>query len=102
MAEFGAGVVIADPDLEGAQRVVKPIEAAGGSADVVRDDGRHPDRCRCAGAVRLRCAVLERRGAGGGVDLPFGGWKGSGVGREKGFERLAGYRQTKAIAVGTP
>ncbi|PSK65410.1 NAD/NADP-dependent betaine aldehyde dehydrogenase [Micromonospora sp. MH33] len=36
------------------------------------------------------------------MDLPFGGWKGSGVGREKGFERLAGYRQTKAIAVGTP
>ncbi|SCL22641.1 hypothetical protein GA0074694_3418 [Micromonospora inyonensis] len=42
--------MIADPDLEGAQRGVKPIEAAG---------------------------------------------------REKGCERLAGYSQTKAIAVGT-
>ena len=35
----------------------------------------------------------------GGVEVPFGGWKGSGYGREKGMEALAHYSQTKAVIV---
>jgi aldehyde dehydrogenase (NAD+) len=38
-------------------------------------------------------------GAGGGVELPFGGVKRSGYGREKGFEALAAYTHTKTVAV---
>lgn len=38
-------------------------------------------------------------GAGGGVELPFGGVKRSGHGREKGFEALAGYTQSKTVAI---
>ena len=32
---------------------------------------------------------------GGGVETPFGGYKNSGIGREKGFEALAHYTQVK-------
>jgi aldehyde dehydrogenase (NAD+)/betaine-aldehyde dehydrogenase len=38
-------------------------------------------------------------GAGGGVELPFGGFRKSGYGREKGVEALDAYTATKAIVV---
>ncbi|MFF1253916.1 aldehyde dehydrogenase family protein [Pseudarthrobacter sp. NPDC058329] len=36
-------------------------------------------------------------GAGGGVELPFGGFKKSGYGREKGYEALDAYTETKTV-----
>jgi aldehyde dehydrogenase (NAD+) len=49
----------------------------------------------------LRCGqvYVNSYGAGGGVELPFGGVKKSGYGREKGFEALLGFCQTKTVAV---
>jgi aldehyde dehydrogenase (NAD+)/betaine-aldehyde dehydrogenase len=38
-------------------------------------------------------------GAGGGVELPFGGFRKSGYGREKGIEALNAYTATKTIVV---
>lgn len=38
-------------------------------------------------------------GAGGGVELPFGGFKDSGFGREKGLEALDAYTQSKTYIV---
>ncbi len=42
---------------------------------------------------------VNNYGSGGGVELPFGGWKGSGFGREKGVEALASYSQLKNVCV---
>jgi aldehyde dehydrogenase (NAD+) len=38
-------------------------------------------------------------GAGGGVELPFGGVKHSGHGREKGFEALYGFTVLKTVVL---
>jgi aldehyde dehydrogenase (NAD+)/betaine-aldehyde dehydrogenase len=40
---------------------------------------------------------LNSYGAGGGVEYPFGGFKKSGHGREKGFEALDAFCQTKTV-----
>ena len=40
---------------------------------------------------------LNTYGAGGGVEYPFGGFKKSGHGREKGFEALNAFCQTKTV-----
>ena len=36
---------------------------------------------------------------GGGVETPFGGWKNSGIGREKGFEALQHYTQLRTTII---
>jgi aldehyde dehydrogenase (NAD+) len=42
---------------------------------------------------------INNYGAGGGVELPFGGVKSSGHGREKGFEALYGFTTLKTVAI---
>ena len=52
-------------------------------------------------ARKLRCGqvFVNNYGAGGGVELPFGGVKHSGHGREKGFEALYGFSTLKTVAI---
>lgn len=52
-------------------------------------------------ARRLRCGqvFINNYGAGGGVELPFGGVKSSGYGREKGFEALLSFTALKTVAI---
>lgn len=54
---------------------------------------------RLARALRTGQVFVNNYGAGGGVELPFGGMKHSGYGREKGFEALYGFTTLKTIAL---
>jgi aldehyde dehydrogenase (NAD+) len=53
---------------------------------------------RLAKSLRAGQIFINNYGAGGGVELPFGGIGKSGHGREKGFEALYGFSTLKTIA----
>ena len=53
---------------------------------------------RMARRLRAGQVFLNNYGAGGGVELPFGGTGLSGHGREKGFEALYGFSTLKTVA----
>ncbi|WP_136441848.1 aldehyde dehydrogenase family protein [Pacificoceanicola onchidii] len=53
---------------------------------------------RLAKALRSGQVFINNYGAGGGVELPFGGVGKSGHGREKGFEALYGFSTLKTVA----
>ena len=54
---------------------------------------------RMAKRVQSGQVFINNYGAGGGVELPFGGVKSSGYGREKGLEALYGFTTLKTVAV---
>ncbi|MGE5242889.1 MAG: aldehyde dehydrogenase family protein [Betaproteobacteria bacterium] len=55
-----------------------------------------------ASRIKAGQIYINTYGAGGGVELPFGGYKKSGYGREKGLEALASYTQVKNVCVRFP
>ena len=59
------------------------------------DGGR---QMRLAKKLRSGQVFINNYGAGGGVELPFGGVGKSGHGREKGFEALYGFSSLKTVA----
>ncbi|MBE9606594.1 aldehyde dehydrogenase family protein [Acetobacteraceae bacterium H6797] len=54
---------------------------------------------RLSRGIKVGQVFVNNYGAGGGVELPFGGVKRSGHGREKGFAALAGFGALKTIAI---
>jgi aldehyde dehydrogenase (NAD+) len=61
-----------------------------------RDGSR---QMRMAKRLQSGQVFINNYGAGGGVELPFGGVKSSGYGREKGFEALYGFTTLKTVAL---
>ena len=59
-----------------------------------RDGGR---QMRMARKLDVGQVFLNNYGAGGGIELPFGGVGKSGHGREKGFEALNGFTRVKTV-----
>jgi len=54
---------------------------------------------RMARRIASGQVFINNYGAAGGVELPFGGVKSSGYGREKGFEALYGFTTLKTVAI---
>jgi aldehyde dehydrogenase (NAD+) len=52
-----------------------------------------------ASSIKSGQVFINTYGAGGGVELPFGGYKKSGYGREKGLESLTSYTQVKNVCI---
>jgi len=54
---------------------------------------------RVSNNIRAGQIFINSYGAGGGVEMPFGGYGHSGYGREKGIEALYHYTQVKNVAL---
>jgi len=61
-----------------------------------RDGAR---QLRLAHRIEAGQVFVNNYGAGGGIELPFGGMKHSGYGREKAFEGLRSFTTIKTIAI---
>ncbi|WP_029088346.1 aldehyde dehydrogenase family protein [Brevibacterium album] len=58
-----------------------------------------PRAHRMAAGIEAGQVFVNTYGAGGGVELPFGGFKKSGYGREKSIEAFDEYTQTKTVVM---
>ena len=65
-------------------------------ASIWTNDGAR--QMRLAKKLKSGQVFINNYGAGGGVELPFGGRGLSGHGREKGFEALFGFSTLKTVA----
>jgi len=89
-------LVIPFDDEEQAVKIANGTEF-GLVASVWSKDGAR--QLRLAKKLRAGQVFINNYGAGGGVELPFGGVGKSGHGREKGFEALYGFSTVKTVAV---
>ncbi len=101
--------VLAQEEVFGPVQVVIPFTEEDGAVEIAnatpyglvagiwtRDGAR---QMRVAKRLRAGQVYINNYGAGGGVELPFGGTGLSGHGREKGFEALYGMSQVKTVAM---
>jgi len=107
-ADVLPGHRLAQEEIFGPVQVVVPFDDETGAVEIANgtgyglvaglwtaDGGR---QMRLAKALRAGQVFVNNYGAGGGVELPFGGVGKSGHGREKGFEALYGFSALKTVA----
>ena len=94
---FGPVLVVQPFDTESDALAIANGTPYGLVAGIWTRDGAR--QLRMARHLQSGQVFINNYGAGGGVELPFGGVKRSGYGREKGFEALFGFTTLKTIAI---
>jgi aldehyde dehydrogenase (NAD+) len=107
-ADVVPGHRLAQEEIFGPVQVVIPFDDEAEAATIANgtgyglvagvwtaDGGRQMRLAKALGAGQV---FINNYGAGGGVELPFGGVGKSGHGREKGFEALYGFSALKTVA----
>ncbi|NOZ32714.1 MAG: aldehyde dehydrogenase family protein [Alphaproteobacteria bacterium] len=99
---------LARDEIFGPLQVVMPFDDEAGAIALANDTeyglvagvwtANGARQMRLARAIRSGQVFINNYGAGGGVELPFGGFGKSGHGREKGFEALYGFSALKTVA----
>lgn len=93
---FGPVQVLIPFDTEEQALTIANSTEYGLVASIWTRDGAR--QMRLAKRLQSGQVFINNYGAGGGVELPFGGVGKSGHGREKGFEALFGFSQLKTVA----
>lgn len=93
---FGPVQVVIPFDTEAEAIAIANGTEYGLTSGVWTRDGAR--QMRLARAIKSGQIYINNYGAGGGVELPFGGIGKSGHGREKGFDALYGFSVLKTIA----
>ncbi len=88
--------VIPFKDEADAIRIANDVEYGLIAAVWTKDNGRAH---RVTNAIHAGQVYVNGYGAGGGVELPFGGMKKSGFGREKGFEAMYDVTAVKTVVI---
>lgn len=108
LADIRPGHRLAQEEIFGPAQVVIPFDGEDEAVSIANGTGyglvascwtENGSRAmRMAKRLKAGQVFLNNYGAGGGVELPFGGVGKSGHGREKGFEALYGFSFLKTVA----
>lgn len=107
---IGNGARVAQEEIFGPLLSVIPFETTQQALEMADDSefglvagvftGDVSTAMTCASELRAGQVWINSFGVGLDVEFPFGGFKRSGFGREKGLEAIAAYLQVKNICVG--
>jgi len=109
LADVTPGMRVAQEEIFGPVLAILPFDEIEEAARIANDSEyglvagvwtRDIDKALAlASRIKSGQVFVNTYGAGGGVEMPFGGYKKSGYGREKSLEALASYTQIKNVCV---